>query len=310
MFQVVNSNSLSIVTELVNEMSQLFAADFADAKGEAGLKMVEDIASGLTLVADAVSVQIAAAGARATALRAEVQEEALARVVLLLNSGSITLADITSRLVGAAAVEPAVFALPVAQVVAEVVAAVAIVEAATAVEAVVVAQAPAPVEAQTVEVIAKAPVAGVLVPTQALTAPYKNAVKFFDPASGAGWSGRGPMPKWFSDLLVNGKTKEDFRVVAQAPTTPAAVVEAPAAIQSESAAAVEAAPVPEPVTPIIAADIAADIGTDIGADVSFDANFDFDEVTAPAKRDDDIGEFIIEFAAMNPLPLVAQLIAA
>lgn len=419
MFQVTSSNSLSIVTELCNElcndMSHMFAAEIAEAKGEAGLKMVEDIASGLTLVAAAVSLRLAAADAHATALRAEVRDEALARIVLLLNSGSVTLADITSRLAGPAVVEPTVTVLPVVESVVALPAVEAVPDIAEIasvvefVESLVVAEVPA--LAQPVETPKAQPVVGMLVPTQRLTAPYKYAVKFFDPASGAGWSGRGPMPKWFSDLLVNGKTKEDFRVVAQAPTpfvtAPEALVEpqseaeleiqveleaeavakavsesgpqpeavvsaesvseseseseadpvvesapqaaAEALVESESESEPEAAPVvesesqpeaavsaesesrPEAVPAVESAPQAVAEGlaesefeseavpvtkaavpvvdAGIGADVSFDADFDFDEVIAPAKRDDDIGEFIVDFAQMSTESVVSPLIA-
>ena len=314
MSQALNLSSIAIVTELVAEMNQLFESDFADAKGEVGLKMVEKIEVELTLVADAVAVQLKAAGARAAVLRAEVQDEAVARVVMLLNSGSISLADITARMSGAVVAVPAeIIAAPAEAVVALPV----VIEAVEAVEAVEVVAvtpvaevAPPAVEVVATEVAAVVEVAapatsvvGIVIPTQSLTAPYKNPVKFLDPVSGAGWSGRGPVPKWFADLLVNGKTKEDFRVVAQVAT----ITEAAAAVQTETPAAeaVAAAPKAEAITPA-----ATTVASDIGAHVSFDADFSFDDVQAPAKRDDDIGEFIAEFASMAIVPPVAQLMAA
>jgi len=42
-------------------------------------------------------------------------------------------------------------------------------------------------------------------PTPTLAAKYRGP-------EGQVWSGRGPTPKWFSALLVEGKTREDFLV--------------------------------------------------------------------------------------------------
>jgi len=42
-------------------------------------------------------------------------------------------------------------------------------------------------------------------PIAALPAKYRGP-------QGQEWSGWGPAPKWLSDLLVNGKTREDFLV--------------------------------------------------------------------------------------------------
>lgn len=35
-----------------------------------------------------------------------------------------------------------------------------------------------------------------------------------DPVTGAGWAGRGRLPKWLAPHLASGKSKEDFRVAA------------------------------------------------------------------------------------------------
>lgn len=39
-----------------------------------------------------------------------------------------------------------------------------------------------------------------------------GVVKYRDPVSGAGWSGRGRRPGWVADLEAQGKTIEDCRV--------------------------------------------------------------------------------------------------
>lgn len=37
-------------------------------------------------------------------------------------------------------------------------------------------------------------------------------IKYRDPKSGLGWTGRGPQPKWFKDLVDGGTTREDLEV--------------------------------------------------------------------------------------------------
>lgn len=49
-----------------------------------------------------------------------------------------------------------------------------------------------------------------------LQAGYMHPVKFRDPSTGAGWTGRGPKPKWLKDLCLNGKTIKNFRVIGLA----------------------------------------------------------------------------------------------
>lgn len=39
-----------------------------------------------------------------------------------------------------------------------------------------------------------------------------GVIKYRDPVSGAGWSGRGRRPGWVADLEAQGKTIEDCRV--------------------------------------------------------------------------------------------------
>lgn len=40
----------------------------------------------------------------------------------------------------------------------------------------------------------------------------KPSPKFRHPESGITWSGRGRMPKWISEAIQQGKTKEDFAI--------------------------------------------------------------------------------------------------
>lgn len=47
---------------------------------------------------------------------------------------------------------------------------------------------------------------------KAVRGPYRQL--FRDPATGAGWAGRGRIPRWMAPHLANGKTKDDFRVRA------------------------------------------------------------------------------------------------
>jgi len=42
----------------------------------------------------------------------------------------------------------------------------------------------------------------------------KVTAKYQDPASGKTWSGRGMHPKWMSEALANGYTKEQFLIAA------------------------------------------------------------------------------------------------
>ena len=40
----------------------------------------------------------------------------------------------------------------------------------------------------------------------------KVAVKYRNPETGAGWSGRGLKPKWLKEAMEHGKTPQDFAV--------------------------------------------------------------------------------------------------
>lgn len=310
--------NLEIITSLAKSLAAEVHADLADAQGESGLARAEGVEKALSeageALAAAVQVALLGAGERAAALRKQVQDAAVARVLQMLSTGALSLADLGVH------VAPAMKAAP--------------------------APAPAPATVPTVapasEVVAAAAPAStpVLVPTQPLTAPYKNPVKFFDPASGAGWSGRGPLPKWLAALLVDGKTLEDFRVGAQlvassggAVTEPVAsseaAAQAPAAVANEAAeatpvaetaqtaatggdaegdASFDAGPAEAPEAQqavAVAVAVAADAGDapaaslDIGDAVSFDvANFDDVVMPKAPAADDGMGEFIEFFATM------------
>lgn len=55
-------------------------------------------------------------------------------------------------------------------------------------------------------------------------------IRFRDPETGNTWTGRGLPPKWMTEKLKAGKTKEDFRIVESAAVAPAtdAAPQAPA----------------------------------------------------------------------------------
>jgi hypothetical protein len=275
------AHKLIAVVAAIDGIVATVEAELSNAVGEAGLLLAESIQGDLAGVLEAVTSGLttakAVADVRVNALRIESKDAILDRVAGLIAGGTLSLADLAARLgIAAVATAPA----PSPEVVAVAVAA--------APAAAVPAAAP---EAPAAAHVAAAPVIdpSAIVPKQALTAPYKNPVKYFDPVSGNGWSGRGPMPAWFAALLVDGKTKEDFRVAAVAPAAAAPAAEAaPAAPAESTAPAVAAAPVEAS-------------ASDIGDVVSFDASVLDDDVTAPvAKGADDIGEFLEDFATRTP----------
>ncbi|GEM_PF-5183986 len=186
----------------------------------------------------------AAAAGRASRLRAEIREGALKEVAAMLRDGSVTLADVACR-AGVAIEGNMTFER------------VAVIEPAPA------AAAPAPV----VVMAASGPQPSAEVRENLrLQAGYMHPVKFRDPATGAGWSGRGPTPKWLKALCVDGKTIEDFRVGA---TEPAA---APAATDTATAPA-EA---PAVVVAAVAVDGAAEAPVEAGVPAA-------EAAAAPAK---------------------------
>lgn len=186
----------------------------------------------------------AAAVGRASRLRAEIREGALKEVAAMLRDGSVTLADIASR-AGVAIEGNMTF------------------ERVAVIEPAPIAAVPAPV----VVVAATGPTASAEVRENLrLQAGYMHPVKFRDPATGAGWSGRGPTPKWLKALCVDGKTIEDFRVGA---TEPAA---APAATDTATAPAES----PAVVVAAVAVDGAAEAPVEAGVPAA-------EAAAAPAK---------------------------
>lgn len=160
----------------------------------------------------------AAAVGRASRLRAEIREGALKEVAAMLRDGSVTLADIASR-AGVAIEGNMTF------------------ERVAVIEPALIAAVPAPV----VVVAASGPTASAEVRENLrLQAGYMHPVKFRDPATGAGWSGRGPTPKWLKALCVDGKTIEDFRVGSNEPAAAPAATD-PATTPAEAPVAEVAA---------------------------------------------------------------------
>jgi len=304
---------------LVCEFDHKVSAHLAKATGEQGLKEAEHIEAELTRITDALTVMTGEAGDRVQALRAEVQEDAISRVISLLNSGTISIADITGRLSEQSNSVPT-------SIVASVVTAPAITN-------------PPVLAPDSLPVANTAPIAApiqTVLPPQVVSAPFKNPIQFIDPVSGLQWTGRGPVPKWFAALCVNGKTKEDFRVASPTvnpikagakfcdPISGATWVgqgrmpnwltalcvngltkedfrikEQAVAPVVDTAPVVDAAPVVDVtlVAPVVVETPAADL---IGETTSFDASkFDFDDVKAPSQAEDDIGEFTADFQTMT-----------
>lgn len=288
-------------TLLSNLAAELVAGIDAAGTPSQQLSAAEAVESELAEAASAIELAFGAAklivATRTAELRAEVDAAAMARVVSLLDAGTISLADLAARMTNA----------PQAAAV-------------VTLHAVAAPAAPAPV----VVVPAMTPAAAVVAKVDpALPAEirenlrlqngYLNAVKYRDPATGAGWSGRGPMPKWLKALLVDGKTLADFLAAAPvaAPVAAAPVADEPAAAAAP-VAAVEAAEV--------VAGAAQEDGVAQGADESFDIGDDLgsfdasgmagDLNTAPGGLDDDIGEIVHGIASMPLAPSQATFMAA
>lgn len=315
--------------ELAQTVLAAAAANVAKTLDAAGGSLQEKLALAvaaeheLSEAAQAIEASLAAARAaatsRAVSIRAEIREAALTEVAAMLRDGSVTLADLAAR-AGVAIEGNMTF---------ERVAVIAPAPAASAPAPVAAAPVSTPVQIPAVAANG-APLSAEVRENLRLQAGYLHPVKFRDPTTGAGWSGRGPMPKWLKALCVDGKTVEDFRVGGAEPAaTPAAapaaapaaepVAETPAA---ESATVeVAAAPVVaqvEPQAPAVeaaeaAAPAAAD--ADIGEEVaSFDASGLDGDLNGPVggEGDDDIGEFVTGIAAMGldaPAGNAAQFLA-
>ena len=57
----------------------------------------------------------------------------------------------------------------------------------------------------------KAPLVKAAIPTKGKKPAVPSPAKYRGP-EGQQWSGRGTAPKWLNDLLVDGKTREDFLI--------------------------------------------------------------------------------------------------
>jgi hypothetical protein len=249
------TTTLEIADNAKSAIAQLMDAagsESAFAQGDDGvatsLSTVAMLRANASYFASAFNSAADVIESRSAVLSAGLQESAIARVIALLNNGAMSLDDLAAK------VNPAMLVRqptpPVKsptfvdagdgkeQVVSPALDAASNKPAADPKDA-APAPAPAKVEAAPCAPSAptEAPAIDAIVPTQKLTAPYKNKVQFFDPVSGNGWSGYGPMPVWLKELCVNGKTKADFRV-AKADAAPAVrankadvgvVAEAPAA---------------------------------------------------------------------------------
>ena len=51
--------------------------------------------------------------------------------------------------------------------------------------------------------------------TKPAAAKGKVEAKFRDAATGATWTGRGKTPRWLVDAEANGRSREEFRIVAE-----------------------------------------------------------------------------------------------
>lgn len=249
-----------------------------------------------------------AAAERAAKIRAEIRENALIEIVAALRDGTLSLAEIAALAGVALTIEQgaavaADTALPVAAPIAQ--------QGADAAE-----PKKTPADGQKVSQAVRE--------NLRLQSGYMHAVKFADPNTGAGWSGRGPTPKWLKDLCVDGKTIEDFRVGLSAAesTKPvaSAAVETQAALPSDASSVTHEAAIvvasepetPEPVASAIEAAVESatfetnpTVGgdADIGGDgtISFDGSgldSGFGDEQGGA-ADDDIGEVVAAVALMD-----------
>lgn len=120
------------------------------------------------------------------------------------------------------------------------------------------------------------------------------------PTSGESWTGRGPVPKWLKELLVNGKSKDDFRIkpAGSAPATPSEgrATGTTGEVAKHDAAAAEPGPRADTAAVGAGSPVPAPTGeTDIGESMSFDGGIDddIDDVTPTAANDGDIGEMLV-----------------
>lgn len=272
-----------------------------EAKLAAAERIELDMAVAEQNIAGLIHAARQVAGTRAQSLRAELNQSALARVVAMLQDGTLNIEQLAAQsgvAAPAAAIETP--AAPVAPIVAQ--APVDAPVAAAALPTAPIATAETAETAETAATAAKLPSA--IRTNLALQAGYLNAMKYRDPATGAGWTGRGPTPKWLKELCVDGVTKDDFLVKSEVVAIESAAA-APAPTEQQSQAASEESPSTVVVEPAVEASAPAD--TDIGEEVvgSFDASGFDSDLDAPALSgvddDDDIGEIVQGIAAMGPL---------
>lgn len=252
-----------------------------EAKIELACRLDTEVQTLVGGIAAATAALLTQSKEQVASLTAQRREDAVSVVTSMLADGTLDIAQL-AKLAGVAPAKEVTWVLPKSpeQIAADRPATASVVAAAVA-----VAPTPAPV--------APANASRSLRENMAVQSGYLNPVKFRDPATGAGWSGRGPMPKWLKDLAAGGKSIEDYRVgaapaAAAAPVVP--VVTAPAA---EARATVPAPSAPAQQPEVNASD------ADIGTMVSFDAS-GFDADVAPAgDSTDDIGDIVDGIASMQ-----------
>lgn len=147
-------------------------------------------------------------------------------------------------------------------------------------------------------------------PSQKLIAPYKTPLKYYDPATGCGWSGRGPVPTWFKALLDSGRSRESLLLTSK-PETEVVKALAPAPVTDvEPVANQNTSPVQAPVVEAQSAAVATDaIGDALETEGQFDASvFDFDPVVATkvVKVDPEMAEFLNDFATRPYAQILAK----
>lgn len=283
------SNPNSAVTNLlVTHVLTAAGAEFIDSFN--GIKSA--IA---TLEAVLAGVEGNAATAPAMAATALTLNGAIGEVGVELQAALKGILERTAKLGGATvavtapAPAPVVVVTPAPAPAADEAPAVEVVAAAPAAPA--PAPAPAVVEAAGAELVKSAVQAAGIEPPKkvpAWLAAYKNAPRYRDPATGALWGGRGPVPKWMQAYIAAGQSKDDFLI---------AKTEAAAAAPAEAApVAVEAAPavvVAEPEVPAPAPEKAEETHG------SFDASGFGDELGTPAAAVEAVEPVVGEIDSIN-----------
>lgn len=254
-----------------------------DAKIELAGHLEAEAQSMVGGIVAAAQALLAQCGEQTASLMTQRRDAAVAVVAAMLADGSLGVEQLT-KIAGVAMPKDATWVLPSsADQIAAMNAAEAAKKPATAAAVARAARATSPA--------APANASRSLRENMAVQAGYLNPVKYRDPVTGAGWSGRGPMPKWLKDLAADGKSVEDYRVDAAPVAAPAAQQVAPVAKSPAGEAPAPAAAEPQAAS--------KEDGDDLGTMMSFDAtNFDAD--VAPAgEGSDDIGDIVDGIAAMK-----------